>query len=68
MFKTSSMWINALLDKSDHGLSHTLKGPGADVNGLTGIKKRWSDVSPYSIVAKCSKGFPNVATHKITKD
>jgi hypothetical protein len=39
MFKMSSPWINARMDTSPYGLSHTFKGPGAVANRLTGIKK-----------------------------
>ena len=30
--------MNALMNKSDHGLLHLFKGHGAMVNGLTGIE------------------------------
>jgi len=39
MFKISSIYNNLRVDTSDHGLSHPIKGAGAAVNGLTGIKK-----------------------------
>jgi hypothetical protein len=35
MFFTS---VNARIDTFDHGLPHPFKGPGAVVNGLSGIK------------------------------
>jgi hypothetical protein len=37
MLKMSSSFISALVDTSDRGLSHTLKGPGVLANVLTGI-------------------------------
>ena len=30
--------VNARIDTFDHGLPHPFKGPGAVVNGLSGIK------------------------------
>jgi hypothetical protein len=41
MLKVSSTPINAQMDTSDRGLSHTFIGPGAVVNGLTDLKTRW---------------------------
>jgi hypothetical protein len=47
MFKISSIYNNVRMDTSDHGLSHPIKGAGAAVNGLTGIKKYVGEVSVY---------------------
>jgi hypothetical protein len=69
MLRNSSTRINAGLDRSDYGLLQPVKGPTAVANGLTGIKTRWSNVSSFSIVAKCSRGSAGVPphTHKMPK-
>jgi len=41
MLKISSTPINAHMQTSDLGLSHTFIGPGAVAKDLTGIKTRW---------------------------
>jgi hypothetical protein len=38
MLRPSSTWIISGLDRSEYGMSQTLKGPGSVANGLTGIK------------------------------
>ena len=38
MLKMFSTWIDANMVTSDDALTHPFKGPGADVNGLTGTE------------------------------
>jgi hypothetical protein len=45
------------MDTSEHGLSHYFEGAGATVNGLIGIKMRWSSVSSFSIRDEQTKIF-----------
>jgi len=41
----------------DHGLSLTRKGPGADANGLTGLKKVLASLSLILVVAEYARVF-----------
>jgi hypothetical protein len=45
------------MDTSDHGLSHTLKGPGAVANGFTGTKMRWWVLSSFSFEDEYTRGY-----------
>jgi hypothetical protein len=57
MLKVSSIWINACMDMSDHGLFHPYKGPGVVVNSLTSIKNEFVKCLFLSIGAEYTKIF-----------
>jgi hypothetical protein len=51
MFKISSACINARKDMSDRELSHIFMGPGAVLDGFTGIKNasvKWLFILKWS--------------------
>jgi len=67
MLKMSSICIEAYKVTSDDALTRPSKGPGADANGLTGIKFRWWSVSLFSIGAAYTTVF-SATTDKNLKD
>ena len=57
MLKISSARINAHMDTSDRGLSHTFINPGAVANGLTGLKTRFWSVFSISVVTEYTRAL-----------
>jgi len=67
ILKTSSTWISARMDTSDHWLSHHFRGSGAVAKGLPDIKMRWWIVPPFSLGAEYTTLF-KFPTDKNLKD
>ena len=67
MLKMPSIWINARVDTSDRGLSHSFKSPGTFANCLTGIKNALVKSLSFSIWAKYARVL-SALTFKNMKD